>query len=150
MKIIVTSDSHGDVEILKKIALENSDASIFIDAGDSCKRKEEIAPFETVKGNCDLYIKNNYRIYQASSVGIYTTHGHGLFFTNKTLAKLAKDFGCKIAIHGHTHVPEITEIDGIKILCPGSVSIPRSQVGKTYAVINIVDENDIDIKIVKI
>lgn len=150
MKIIVTSDSHGNLEILKKIASDNPCADLYIDAGDSCKRKEELFPFESVKGNCDLFIKNNYRIDSVSGISIYTTHGNGLFFSNNGLAKTAKNFGCQIAIHGHTHIPEVVEIDGVLIICPGSVSIPRSSCGKTYAII-IIDENKkIDVKINKV
>lgn len=143
MDIIVTSDSHGDVEALKEIALNHQNAALFIDAGDSCRRKEELYPFETVKGNCDYYIKNKYRIDSLANISIYTVHGNGLFFNNKTLAQNARDFGCKIAIHGHTHIPEIVEVDGVLIVCPGSVSFPRSKDGKTYAVICISEDGNI-------
>lgn len=150
MKIVVTSDCHGNVETLKTIAKLHHDADLFIDAGDSCLRKEELYPFETVRGNCDFYIKNKYRIDSIADISIYTVHGNGLFFNDNYLAKTARDFGCKIAIHGHTHIPKILEVDGVLIVCPGSVSFPRSKEGKTFVVITINNNKEISAKIEKI
>ena len=150
MKIVVTSDIHGNIEALEKVKAQNKDADLFIDAGDSELRAFQLEPFVTVRGNCDYYIKNNYRIDYAMGVNIYTTHGNGLFFNDNYLAKTAKEFGAKIAIHGHTHVPKITTVDGIHILCPGSISYPRGKDGATYAIIEVFSLEDIKFTIIKL
>ena len=104
-------------------------------------------PFVTVKGNCDFFIKNNYRVDSLKGVNLYTTHGNTLFFNDKYLASMALKFSCKIAIHGHTHIPKVTFVDGVYILCPGSVSRPRGGSKPSYAVITFTDEYDINIEI---
>ena len=38
-------------------------------------------------------------------------------------------------MHGHTHVLQAKEVDGITILNPGSVSIPKEGNPPTYAVL---------------
>ena len=53
MKIVVASDNHGDLEVLKRIVLANQDASLFLHLGDSQMFDYEISPFIGVKGNCD-------------------------------------------------------------------------------------------------
>lgn len=150
MKVIVTSDSHGKIDILKEISIKYPDANLFIDAGDSERRTEEISPFLTVRGNCDLLIKNNYRVDTINGVSIYTTHGNTLFFNDKYLAMMATKYSCKIAIHGHTHIPKVTYVDGVHILCPGSVSRPRGGSKPSYAVITFNNEFDISIEIKEI
>ncbi len=150
MKVIVTSDAHGNNEKLKKIAYENPDADLYLDAGDSCLRLYEIEPFLSVRGNCDFHIKNNQRVDKVGDISIYTTHGNGLFFNDNALSQKAKEYACQIAVHGHTHVPKVTICNGIYILCPGSVSNPRSLYGKTYAIITFTSINDIDMRIIKI
>ena len=49
MKIVVTSDCHGRVDILKRIATREKDAYLYLDAGDSEREERELLPFLSVK-----------------------------------------------------------------------------------------------------
>ncbi len=150
MKVIVTSDTHGDLLALKKVYEMNKDADLFIDAGDSELKEEDLVPFKSVKGNCDVYLTNNFRVDEVGGVTFFTTHGNGLFFTNSKLSSMARDVNAQVAIHGHTHIPEIVEKDGVKIVCPGSVSRPKGNSRPSYAQITFSNKNDIDIKIIEL
>jgi putative phosphoesterase len=147
MKIVVASDSHRDTEILDKIAsLTNAD--VYLHAGDSALPAELIRPFISVRGNCDSYPYEISRFIECGDLKIYITHGH--LFSKKRIVKNAKANGCHIAIFGHTHVPEIEEVEGIYLINPGSVSFPRGSKVKTYIEINYHDLSDLNIKIVEI
>ena len=58
MDIVVVSDTHGYTGFIEKLVKKHPNAYMYLHAGDSCLREEELYPFETVKGNCDYYINN--------------------------------------------------------------------------------------------
>ncbi|HEY8395313.1 MAG TPA: YfcE family phosphodiesterase [Bacilli bacterium] len=148
MRIIITSDSHGRLDVLQRIAaLEKAD--LYLDAGDSEREERELFPFLTVKGNRDYLVPNRFRIVDAGEERIFLFHGDRSPLSAVYLAGLARNNNCRIIIHGHTHVPYYTVHDGIHILCPGSVAYPRSLKGTTYAVLNIGSEIEAEIKKVK-
>lgn len=147
MKVIITSDSHGNLEVLKKIAGLHQDADLFIDAGDSERKSFEISPFLSVRGNCDLFIKNNYRIDNLNDVTLFTTHGNELFFSDKSLINKAMNFNASIAIHGHTHIPKVKVYDEMIVICPGSVSRPRGGSNCSYAIVTFNTRKDIKVEI---
>ena len=74
MKIVVTSDSHGRVEILKRIAASEK-ADLYLDAGDSEREERELPPFLSVRGNRDHLITNRYRIVTAGGMRIFLFTG---------------------------------------------------------------------------
>lgn len=148
MKIVVTSDSHGRLETLKRISASEQ-ADLYLDAGDSEREEGELHPFLTVKGNRDFLVETKYRIVDAEGVRIFLFHGDRTPLTRDYLAQLAKNNGCGIIIHGHTHVPYYTVHEGVHILCPGSVTYPRSLKGATYAVLSVGSEIEPEIKKVK-
>lgn len=148
MKIVVTSDSHGRVEILKRIAASEK-ADLYLDAGDSEREERELPPFLSVRGNRDHLITNRYRIVTAGGMRIFLFHGNRSPLDRDYLARLAKNNDCQIIIHGHTHVPRHAVHDGIHILCPGSVAFPRSLKRTTYAVISLGPEIEVEFKKVR-
>lgn len=149
MKIVVTSDCHGRVDILKRIATREKDAYLYLDAGDSEREERELLPFLSVKGNRDHLITNRFRIVNAEDTRIFIFHGNRSSLNKEHLASLARNNDCKIIIHGHTHVPYHVEHEGIHILCPGSVAFPRSFKGTTYAVIKLGPKIEVEFKKVK-
>ncbi len=135
MKIVVVSDSHGNRDILEKIALANPSATLFLHAGDSGLSRFEISPYLSVKGNCDYedaFLKE--LTIQTPYGKLYITHGNQLSYINKErLDKL----GAKIFIFGHTHMKKAEKIGDSFIFNPGSVTLPRdSQIG-SYLVLDI-------------
>ena len=79
MKIVVTSDTHGQKDILNKIVEKNSDAELFLHAGDSQISFSDIFPFKSVKGNCDRGVEYPIEMILNTPYGdIFITHD----FTN--------------------------------------------------------------------
>lgn len=145
MKIIVVSDSHGDVEILKEIVRINPNADIYLHLGDSCVEENYLGPFVSVKGNCDYFSSYpEYRIIRTSRCNIYANHGHLHTYVNNAFLK-SKD--CKIYLFGHTHCHYINQDGEYLYLNPGSVSRPRDNTNGTYMILNInKDEIEVEIK----
>lgn len=138
MKIVVVSDSHGNSDILYKILEDNSDADLFIHAGDS-GLNTAIYPYRMVRGNCDYYTDFPSELNINTPYGkIYVTHGHQ-YMTITEYSIKSKD--CKIFIFGHTHKHLVKEFDDTYLCNPGSVSLPRDGTDGTYLIINI-DHNN--------
>ena len=147
MKIVVVSDTHGDLNFIDKIIKKEPDAKIYLHAGDSELRDFQIAPFETVKGNCDYFIFNKYKIVNLLGVKIFMVHGDHLVLDENVLVGICKNNDCDILIHGHIHRPYYIYKDGVHLLCPGSISYPRYR-NATYSVITFTSKKDIKVEIV--
>ena len=149
MKVVVTSDAHGNMKMLQKIVKMNPDADFYLDAGDSERSEADIFPFKSVRGNWDYLITNQFRVDNIGSVSIYTTHGSGFLFNLSHLKKQADNLGCNIAVFGHTHQALITKMEDLLIVNPGSISIPRHG-PKSYAIITFTSPTDIKAEIKEI
>ena len=150
MQIIVVSDNHGDKEILKKVLDANPNASLYLHLGDSEMFEYELFPFISVKGNNDYYIEQESKIISFGKYKAYMCHGHKMYLNEENMLNKAIANNCKFFLFGHIHRPFIKEVNGIYLLCPGSLNYPRSQEGCTYLKIDINDEGNISINIVKI
>lgn len=160
MKIMVASDIHGSAYYCQKMteAYKNSGAQKLLLLGDILYHgprndlPKEYAPKKViemlnnisdeilcVRGNCDsevdqMVLKFNimaeYAIIYDGERMIFATHGHK--FNKDNLPSLKKgDF----LLHGHTHIPVNESIDGITVMNPGSVSIPKENSWHGYMII---------------
>lgn len=152
MKILVVSDSHGLDTHLLAVIDRVKPIDLFIHCGDY-GRFDEYAesftecPVEMVCGNgdyCSPYPGET--IVQAGSHKLFVTHGHayGVKSGLSRLAERARTLGADVALYGHTHIPEQREIDGITIINPGSISLPR-QTGRipSFAIIELDDKENL-------
>lgn len=140
MKIIVTSDLHGNKKVLDYILI-NYDADYYYDCGDSQLSDYDLKNFYSVLGNCDFNSFPRYRIVNINdNLRIFITHGH--LYNDLKMIEMAKQNNCKIIIHGHTHKKRYEEIDGITILNPGSITRPRSNDSNTFLVIDYNEQDD--------
>ena len=141
-RILVFSDSHGDVSFCEKI-INKIPSDMIIHAGDyDSDAKQLVKKFpdkniQYVAGNCDIMSNSPQNlIVELDNVKIYLTHGHNERVKEesnmKTLLSAAKNNGCGIAVFGHTHFPFNETEDGIMLINPGS-----SRYGKSYAIIEI-------------
>lgn len=82
-----------------------------------------------VRGNCDAEVDQmvldfpilaDYTLLTVGTHVIFATHGH--IYHEGHLPPL---HDCDILLHGHTHIPQCAEHNGVLILNPGSVSIPK-------------------------
>ena len=118
-----------------------------------------------IKGNCDRYSGSDElrdtAIFPLKGHKFYCCHGHHEFvhYDLTGLCIEAATNECDIALFGHTHVPydswgdavknnkAYKEIDpyasaGIRVLNPGSISLPRGGSQRTYMVMEMKDDGN--------
>ena len=165
MKLMFASDIHGSAFYCRRMLelYKNSGAKRLVLLGDILYHgprndlPREYAPKEViamlnplkdellaVRGNCDTEVDQmvlefpilaDYGLLLVGETRLYATHGH--VYNGNHLPPLTDG---DALIHGHTHLLEAKEItaeDGrrIKILNPGSVSIPKGGNPATYALL---------------
>lgn len=145
MRIAVISDSHGHGEIVDRIIRREQGAEVIIFLGDVTTDIEDFTyeysdkKFYIVSGNCDRLSNYPYSLVaRLKGINIFITHGHTLSVKSGTsaLEKVARQSDCRIALYGHTHIPNIKYDDGLYIVNPGSCARSRDG-GNSYAVIDI-------------
>ncbi len=154
-KILILSDSHGDLWRIKRILDIEQDFDAVFHLGDLVRDAGFIAktirkPVYYVKGNCDGVAKGDYeKTLTIEDVTMTLLHGHRYEVKSSplTLYLLAKEKGVNIVFFGHTHEPFLQEEDGITLCNPGALSRPRGGYGESYATMIIDgDRFYIDIK----
>ncbi len=135
MRILVVSDTHRQVLYLHDVLKKIGKIDALIHLGDVEGQEEYI---RSIAG-CDTYIvcgNNDYfsnlpREQEIELQGhkLFLTHGHyyRVSLTPTILAEEALSRGCDIAMYGHTHRPEISRIDGVTLVNPGSLAYPRQE-----------------------
>ena len=147
MRILILSDSHGNKAALQKILMRHCDIKEIFFLGDCVKDIEGLKDsfadrvFHIVSGNCDPFSTAlSSDICAIGGIKIFYTHGHRFFVKGgyNSLIEAARLRGCTLAICGHTHIPYTTYDNGVYLVNPGSVSLPRD--GKaSYAIADIVE-----------
>ena len=145
MRILVVSDTHRQYENLETAIARVMPDKIF-HAGDAEGGEDYIeavcdCPLEIVRGNCDF--GSTLPAEVVLGVGnhvVLLTHGHlfGAGFGVEGLAAEARNKDADVVIYGHTHCPQITYVDDIAIVNPGTISYPRQEGRKpSYLVIDV-------------
>lgn len=139
MRIAVFSDLHGSSELPIEQALQQYDHVIFLGDGLLKIRHFEYdypEKFIFVRGNCDGYESTTplRRILDLDGVRVMLTHGHEerVKYGLMNILGVAKEEKVHIVLFGHTHRPEVTEIDGILFVNPGSAATTYGR-GGTFA-----------------
>lgn len=144
-KLVIVSDSHGryaNVEALRSLVAEND---YFVHLGDGATDARELYKLYPEKvyvcrGNCDFASPYSLRyVLEVEWIKIFCTHGHeyGVKQDLQGLADIAKANGCQVALYGHTHRADITEIDGVTLINPGTLQYPVGKGGSyAYLVVN--------------
>ncbi len=136
MKIMVFSDSHGNVDnMVRAVERERGGApDLLIHLGDGWRDAEALherfpqLPLEQVPGNCDLgRFEERERLLLLGDFRIMICHGHTLGVKSSLLrAQLtARERGADALLFGHTHVPYIDFHEGVWLVNPGSIGDPR-------------------------
>lgn len=151
MRILVISDTHHHVRYIEAAKKLIADGDILIHLGDNVEDAEELAAsFKgktyIVAGNCDFtrkYPKEN--IIEVHGKKIFFTHGdlYGVKNSIMNIFYKGKETGADVVLFGHTHEHGIEREDGIIIMNPGSISLPRSR-GRFAGVIDITENGEID------
>lgn len=148
MRIIVVSDTHGNYARWEKIINTHKQADVFIHLGDGAaefkhaQKKFKDKKFVFVAGNCDASAGNTAAtvIMRECSKTIFATHGHkyGVKSDLCELLKTAGDENADIILYGHTHKKFTNYINGVFVLNPGSLGLPKD--GKpSYGLVDITD-----------
>ncbi len=151
MRILVISDSHGQLENLNKVLKQVGKIDRVIHLGDILNQDEKLremcsCPVTIVKGNCDFYTEN--QLVEVVEIGknrIFATHGHrfGVDWELNDLCNAAIDDRCNIALYGHTHVSNVSYYKNVIVMNPGSLSKPRQiNPQPTYGIITIDEDGD--------
>lgn len=156
MKILVVSDTHGDSERLLEVADENKDFDVLIHLGDGERDFRDLEVkypnkgLVYVGGNCDYGIHPNEHVAIAKGQKFFCCHGHryGVNYGIELLANAAIENECGFALYGHTHVPKIETLNGVQVMNPGSLTLPRGGSKRSYGVIEISDRGDVQMQIV--
>ena len=142
MRILVLSDSHGDIYAMQKAidAQPTAEAVIFLGDGymdfEKCRPLLKDKRIYCVRGNNDFhcdYPRNS--IIEEGGLKIYITHGHYEYVKSGLagLVSISRRNNCKLALYGHTHIQYSTYKDGIYYFNPGSLK------EGCYGVIDITD-----------
>ena len=146
MRIIVFSDTHGNISAARQIFdLNKQICEHFIFLGDGLKELEVMKEIYTdkhiycVSGNCDEPVIPSTDVIEIFKTKILLAHGHDLDVKNSydTLISLAKESNAQIALYGHTHCRYYKYKNGLHILNPGSASQPKDDLPPSYAFIDL-------------
>ena len=151
MKLLIASDIHGSAlfcrQLLDRVEAENPDKLLLLgdllyhgprnDLPQGYRPKDVITMLSglkdrilAVRGNCEAEVDQmvlpfpvlaDYCLLESAGHLIYATHGH--HFNEDHLPPLHPG---DVLLHGHTHIPCRTLRDGVYVLNPGSVSIPKA------------------------
>lgn len=106
-------------------------------------------PAVFIQGNCDTYYGDNLKkiaVFELRGHRFFCTHGHrqGVSQGPQNLMYSAVENDCDIALYGHTHVPfdDTFESFGseVRIINPGSISLPRGGSSKSYVMMTFSDD----------
>lgn len=148
MRILVVSDTHGDLFSLQKAVRAQPSAEIIVHCGDGDEQVQYLKNnfkdkmIVGVRGNCDwCSTLPSKEILSVCGKKIFITHGHlynaklGLY----TIMCAAREEKADILLFGHTHQAMTYYEDGLHMLNPGSCH----GYGASYGFIDITDKGDI-------
>lgn len=158
MKVLVISDTHKDIsraeQIIKRLKRQ---VDYVIHLGDHIKDAQDLGyihddiHFECVVGNCDWsHLGETQKVVLINGKKFLIAHGHtyGVKHSLSKLISKVKKLELDGAFYGHTHVPTVYERNGILIMNPGSLTIPRTSQGPTYGIVEVTDDGNVRAEIV--
>lgn len=131
-KILIFSDTHGDINRCLDIIEKADSVSAIFHAGDYTGDAEDLEsiypniPIYYVKGNNDYFSKApSHLLVTIDGVKIFITHGHEqnvkYEYEFMTLRKAAEKYDPDLIIFGHTHIPYTDYKGKATLLNPGSI-----------------------------
>ena len=150
MRILLFSDSHGNLRNMKNAIENNENIQMVIHLGDCVAdilKIQEIygnLHFEYVRGNNDW--NADYGIEKCLEIEgkrIFITHGHtyGVKNTYQRIIAKGNELKADVVVFGHTHQSEETFSDNMLLLNPGSIGGDYYNNGKpTYFLMEITAE----------
>lgn len=138
MRIIVMSDSHGDIETVKAISELSADAIFHCGDSELSFNNPLLKNMYRIRGNCDKDM--TFPLGEVVKIGnktVLIVHGHEQN-VNRSLMELqyfAMEYDANIVLFGHTHLYGAEMLEDILFVNPGSTILPRGGKQPSYAVI---------------
>ncbi|MCL2065860.1 MAG: metallophosphoesterase [Treponema sp.] len=151
-KLLALSDTHGDIYALKAVFEwaqnrkqdERITATAFLGDGALDLQRAAAATgffcnWKLVRGNND-YDSDlpDTAVFDFGGHRFFLCHGHrhALYNGYHAIIAAARKSEADAALFGHAHVPYHKTVNGITLINPGSIGMPRSRAGSTFAVID--------------
>ncbi len=148
MKIGVVSDTHRMNRFIDKAIPYLKECDLIIHAGDNFVDSKYIhnmtnVGIMAVRGNCDFENVEEELEFEVENKKFFICHGdrYGVKYGLYDLEKKAESIGANIVVFGHTHTPLIKENNNIIYINPGSTSLPRGVNYRSFAILEISDDN---------
>lgn len=163
MKVLVMSDTHGRLDHAKMIIerLLPDHLNAILHCGDyindmlSLKKSYPMIDIYGIAGNCDLFFGSGEsdKLITLEKVPIFMTHGHKYdvkWGSYDSLIDDANAHDAKIAVCGHSHEAYIDKRDGILVINPGSLTLPRDSFHPSYALLELEEGKILNVNILQI
>lgn len=147
--LLAFGDSHRHPVVLEEMAeiIRREQPQLFVHTGDNYAdfqrllRKTKV-PGYGVRGNCDYGLiagAPEELVFDYQGYNIFLTHGHqyGAKHSLALLLQRTRDLGADVVIFGHSHMPMVQEEQGILLVNPGSIPLPRGGSDSGYAKIYV-------------
>lgn len=141
-KLLVLSDSHGDVDAMARAAAREK-PDLILHLGDLCRdfvalrqRLPVTQAMQNVCGNCDGFTEvPDQRVLLVEGRRILMAHGHQyqVKMGYSLAMAAAREVQADILLCGHTHIPLERDLMGLHLMNPGSCMGSRG----TYGVIEL-------------
>lgn len=151
MKVLVISDTHGNIENAKNILNKLIPAGVkaVLHCGDyvsDARLIEKLYPqvdVYGVYGNCDVGFGGAYtEVVTLEGVSIYMSHGHRYGVKWGDYDEVAIDaiaHEAAIAVCGHSHEAYLEKEQGVLIMNPGSLTLPRDSKYPSCGILELKD-----------
>jgi len=140
MRILVMSDTHGDINRMDQVRQHVGKVDAVFHSGDSEleANHESLMDAFVVSGNCDWDSSFPNEVFtEVAGNRIFMTHGH-LFQVKSTMMPLstrAQELAADVVLFGHSHLLGAELVNHTLFVNPGSLSFPRGRKEKSYAII---------------
>lgn len=147
MKALIMSDTHGwEKEVEDVLSRHRGEVDAVFHCGDS-----ELSPDNrvlenvyTVKGNCDFGPGFPEEIVETvKNTTFFIGHGHllNVKMTEMNLIYKGEESRADVICYGHTHTVAAVQKNGMVILNPGSLRLPRQYDKGTYVILETDDRS---------
>lgn len=147
MKILVLSDTHGDIDKAEVAIKKSQGIDLIIHLGDYFRDAQKLSsifpqiPIEYIYGNSDFMIEDvpAEKMLEFKGKKIFITHGHrySVKWDYEKLYKKAEEMDVDLLLFGHTHIADVVKKESYYLINPGSISDPRDDSNESYAIIEI-------------
>lgn len=162
MKVLVMSDTHGNIENAKRVLDQVIPLGVkaVLHCGDyvsDARLIEKCYPqieVYSVYGNCDVGFGGAYsQVVTLEGISIYMSHGHKYGVKWGDYEEVAIDavaHEATVAVCGHSHEAYLGKKQGVLIMNPGSLTLPRDSKYPSYGILEIKDGHVKEVSIMQL